>query len=129
MAGNFICEVRLPEIGMVKVFELKNGARCYVVHSLFGQIPMQGKNAQQLLRGAVISTGFGDSLIRKPTILEIANHAPEGGEKKREDIVREITEDVVDSVVNVSTATTEPVLPRVLKRKPVFGFGIFGGQE
>lgn len=130
MAGNYICDVRHNDFGLLKVYEMQNGMRCYAIHEDIGQIPFQNKDAQNLLRGLVIKAGHGDKLIRKPTMLEIANYAPEKIEPvETSEIVEQLQNEVVEDL-HKQSQERKPLQPPK-KRKPLFSVGLFskGGEE
>lgn len=117
MSRKFICNVSHPDAGEIEVFETQNGARIYGISEKLGMIPFQDKKRQDELRGLVIAMGLGDDLKRKPTMLEVANHAPVTPES--------FTVSVTDELPGKAPETVEPVPVESESKKGFFGRGIF----
>lgn len=121
MAGVFICELTHPDAGLIKVYEAQNGARVYGFSDKLGTIPFQDKKRQNQLRGLVIAEGYGQYLKRKPSALEMANHAPE-----IEHGIEELTVSVLDKVQEPKPEQPEATpeeMPEQKKSRIGFGWG------
>lgn len=90
----YICAVEHKQFGKIDLYETRNGARVYGKHPVLGIIPCQDKRAQEYIRGLVIAAGHGDKLARKPSALEVANHAPEEKPEKSEDFSVHVTDNL-----------------------------------
>lgn len=88
-----ICKVKHPQWGEVEVFEAEGkGCRVYY-RGGDGMVPCQDRASQQKIRGLVIAAGHGGKLGKPPTLLEIANFAPEKPETETVSVSDNVPED------------------------------------
>ncbi|MBE0470988.1 MAG: hypothetical protein IBX55_15955 [Methyloprofundus sp.] len=64
--AKFICRANVDGVGDIEIWLDRRGVRLYGISDRLGQVPFQKREAQQILRDAVIDAGFGKLIGADP---------------------------------------------------------------